>query len=177
MWNERIATGVGPARIEIAYEQRGDPADPTVLLIMGVGAQLVSWPTGFLDALVARRLHVIRFDNRDSGRSTHFGAAPKPNLAAALAGDLSLVSYTLSDMATDAVGLLDVLGIATAHVVGASMGGAIAQVMAIEHPSRVRSLVSMMSTTGEMTVGQPHPSTLKELFGGPPAKSREDVVQ
>jgi pimeloyl-ACP methyl ester carboxylesterase len=175
--NERIATGVGPASIDIAYEQRGDPTDPTVLLIMGVGAQLVSWPTGFLDALVTRRLHVIRFDNRDSGRSTHFDAAPKPNLTAVLAGDLSSVSYTLSDMAADAVGLLDILGIKTAHVIGVSMGGAIAQVMAIEHQSRVRSLVSIMSTTGDMSVGQPHPATLKILFGGSPVTSREEVVQ
>jgi pimeloyl-ACP methyl ester carboxylesterase len=177
MLNERIATGIGPAGIDIAYEQRGDPADPTVLLIMGVGAQLVNWPTGFLDALVGRRLHVIRFDNRDSGRSTHFDTAPKPDLAAALTGDLSSASYTLSDMAADAVGLLNTLGIETAHVVGASMGGAIAQVMAIEHPNRVRSLTSMMSTTGDMSVGQPHAATLKELFSGPRATSREEVVQ
>jgi pimeloyl-ACP methyl ester carboxylesterase len=174
---ERIVADVGPARIEVAYERRGDSADPAVLLIMGVGGQLVSWPIRFVDALVARRLHVIRFDNRDSGRSTHFHAAPRPNLAAALARDLSSVSYTLSDMAADAVGLLDVLGTAAAHVVGASMGGAIAQVMAIEHPSRIRSLVSIMSTTGDMAVGQPHPSTLKKLFGGASPRTREEAVQ
>lgn len=177
MLHERMAADVGPARIDIAYEQWGDPGDPPVLLIMGVGGQLVSWPAGFLNALVARHLQVIRFDNRDSGRSTHFASAPKPDLAAALGGDVSSASYTLSDMAADAVGLLDTLEISGAHVVGASMGGAIAQVMAIEHPNRVRSLTSIMSTTGDMSVGQPHPATLKELFSGPPATNREGAIR
>jgi pimeloyl-ACP methyl ester carboxylesterase len=177
MLNEQIATGIGPAHIDIAYERRGDPAHPPVLLIMGIAAQLVSWPTGFLDALVARGLHVIRFDNRDSGRSTHIHGAPAPDLPAALAGDRSSASYTLSDMAADAVALLDELGIAAAHVVGVSMGGAIAQVMAIEHADRVLSLTSMMFTTGDPTVGQPHPATLKALFGGPPATTRQQVVE
>src|SRR5208282_2989792 len=100
---------------------------------------------------------VVRFDNRDSGLSTHISGAPPPNLPAALAGDLSSVSYTLSDMAADAAGLLDSLGIENAHVVGASMGGQIAQTMAVEHPDRVRSLTSMMSTTGNASVGQASP--------------------
>jgi pimeloyl-ACP methyl ester carboxylesterase len=176
MLNEQIARGVGPARIDIAYEQRGNPAHPTVLLVMGIAAQMVHWPAGFLDALVRRDLHVVRFDNRDSGHSTHMQAAPSANLPAALAGDLSSASYTLSDMAADAVGLLDALNIDAAHVVGASMGGAIGQVMALEHPRRVRSLTSMMSTTGDMSVGQVHPATLKSVFGGPRAHTREEFI-
>ena len=124
-----------------------------------------------------RGLQVIRFDNRDVGLSTHLTDAPPPNLPAALAGDLSSVSYTLSDMAADAVGLLDVLGFEKAHVVGASMGGAIAQTMAIEHPDRVRSLTSMMSTTGNMSVGQPSPDVLREVFSGPRATTRDEVIQ
>jgi pimeloyl-ACP methyl ester carboxylesterase len=103
--------------------------------------------------------------------------APPPDLPAALAGDLSSVSYTLSDMAADAVGLLDVLGFGKAHVVGASMGGAIAQTMAIEHPDRVRSLTSLMSTTGNMSVGQPSPDVLRAVFSGPPATTRDEVIQ
>lgn len=176
MLNEQIAKNVGPAHLDIAWEQRGDPQHPTVLLIMGIAAQLVSWPLGFLRSLVARELHVVRFDNRDSGRSTHMRDAPPPDLPAALAGDLSSASYTLSDMAADAVGLLDALRIDAAHIVGASMGGAIAQTIAIEHPTRVRSLTSMMFTTGDMSVGQAHPETMKALFGGPPARTREEVV-
>ncbi|MFP2924297.1 alpha/beta fold hydrolase [Pyxidicoccus sp. 3LG] len=176
MLNEHIARGVGPSRIDIAYEQRGNPTHPTVLLVMGIAAQLVNWPLGFLDALVKRELRVVRFDNRDSGHSTHLREAPPANLPAALGGDLSSVSYTLSDMAADAVGLLDVLNIGAAHVVGASMGGAIAQTMAIQHPKRVLSLTSMMSTTGDMSVGQVHPATMKAVFGGPPARTREEVV-
>ncbi len=176
MLNEQIAKGVGPARVDLAYERRGNPTDPPVLLIMGLGAQLVNWPTGFVDVLVAHGLHVIRFDNRDSGHSTHMSDAPKPDLAAALAGDLSSVSYTLSDMAADAIGLLDHLGIERAHIVGASMGGAIAQVMAIEHPNRVRSLTSMMFTTGKAGVGQMHPDAGKALFDGPPPETREEAI-
>ncbi len=176
MLNERIATGVGRSHIDIAYEQRGDPAHPTVLLVMGLSAQLVHWPGGFLGALVERGLHVVRFDNRDSGHSTHLRDAPPADLPAALRGDLSSASYTLSDMAADAVGLLDVLKVDAAHVVGASLGGAIAQTLAIEHPKRVRSLTSMMSTTGDMRVGQAHPATMKALFEGAPARTREEFV-
>jgi pimeloyl-ACP methyl ester carboxylesterase len=176
MLNERIAKNVGPAHLDIAWEERGDRKHPTVLLVMGLATQLVHWPLGFLQSLVARDLHVVRFDNRDAGRSTHMREAPPPDLPAALRGDLSSASYTLSDMAADAVGLLDALEIDAAHVVGASMGGAIAQTIAIEHPTRVRSLTSMMFTTGDMSVGQPHPETMKALFGGPPARTREDVV-
>jgi len=176
MLNEQIAQDVGLSHIDIAYEQRGNPAHPTVLLVMGIAAQLVSWPLGFLDALVKRDLHVVRFDNRDSGRSTHLREAPPADLPAALRGDFSSASYTLSVMAADSVGLLDVLNVDAAHVVGASMGGAIAQTMAIEHPKRLRSLTSMMSTTGNMKVGQIHPATMKSVFGGPPARTREEVV-
>ncbi|WP_224367938.1 alpha/beta fold hydrolase [Hyalangium versicolor] len=176
MLNELIAHHVGPSHLDIAYERLGNPAHPTVLLVMGIAAQLVHWPLGFLQALVQRDLHVVRFDNRDSGHSTHLREAPPANLPAALGGDLSSVSYTLSDMAADAVGLLDVLQVDAAHVVGASMGGAIAQTLAIEHPKRVRSLTSMMFTTGDMAVGQTHPATLKSVFGGPPARTREEVV-
>jgi pimeloyl-ACP methyl ester carboxylesterase len=174
--NEQTATNVGPSGIEIAYERRGNPTDPVVLLIMGGAAQLVHWPEGFLAALLHRSLHVIRFDNRDAGRSTHFHDAPKPDVRAALAGDLSSAAYTLSDMAADAVGLLDALELDAAHVVGVSLGGAIAQTIAIEHPARILSLTSMMSTTGDTTVGQAHPETLKGLFGGPPATTRQAVI-
>jgi pimeloyl-ACP methyl ester carboxylesterase len=144
---------------------------------MGVAAQSIAWPDAFCQALVDRGLQVIRFDNRDVGLSTHLTDAPPPDLPAVLAGDLSSVSYTLSDMAADTVGLLDVLGFRKAHLVGASMGGAIAQTVAIEHPGRVRSLTSMMSTTGNMSVGQPSPEVLREVFSGPRAVTRDEVIQ
>jgi pimeloyl-ACP methyl ester carboxylesterase len=171
-----IASQVGPARLDIAYERLGDPHAPPVLLIMGLGAQLIAWPDGFCTELCAHGLQLIRFDNRDVGQSTHLTGAAEPNLAAALAGDHASASYTLSDMAADSVGLLDALGIPHAHVVGASLGGFIAQTIAIEHPGRVRSLTSIMSSTGAPSVGQPHADTMR-IFAGPPAITRDDVVR
>jgi len=154
-----IAKNVGPAHLDIAYERLGDPGAPPVLLIMGLGMQLVAWPDELCGELVRRNLHVIRFDNRDAGQSTAMTGIP--NFAAAFAGDLSTAVYTLSDMAADTAGLLDVLGLDRVHVVGVSMGGFIGQTLAIEHPDRVRTLTSIMSSTGDRTVGQPHPETMQ----------------
>lgn len=170
------AKNVGPARLDIAYERLGDPGATPVLLIMGMGAQLIAWPDGFCDELVGRGLHVIRFDNRDAGESTHMTGAAAPDMMAALAGNVGSASYTLSDMAGDTVGLLDALGIESAHLVGASLGGFIAQTVAIEHTKRVRSLASIMSTTGNRAVGQPHPAAMAVFTLGP-VTTREQIVQ
>jgi pimeloyl-ACP methyl ester carboxylesterase len=173
---EIIASNVGPSHLNIAYERMGEIDAPPVLLIMGVGAQMISWPDGFCTALVQHGLHIIRFDNRDAGHSSHLSNALVPNLPAVLRGDLSSVSYTLSDMAADAIGLLDVLEINNAHLVGASMGGAIAQTVAIEYPHRVRSLTSIMSTTGDIKVGQASPETMKMIFSGATPVTRQEVI-
>ncbi len=129
--------------IELCYETFGDPDDPTVLLVMGLGAQLLGWPVPFCEGLVDRGFHVVRYDHRDVGLSTWFDDHPV-DLAEAmpllLAGEAPEVPYRLSDMAADAAGLLDALGVDRAHVVGASMGGMVAQTLAIEHPERVASL-------------------------------------
>ena len=170
------AHDVGPSHITIAYERLGDREAPPVLLVMGLGAQLVGWPDGFCDELITRGLHVIRFDNRDVGESTHMHDAPPPNFMAAMAGDFSSVSYSLSNMAADTVGLLDALGLDSVHLVGASMGGFIAQTVAIEYPRRVRSLTSIMSTTGDRTVGQPHPEAMA-LFGAGTPTTREQAIE
>jgi pimeloyl-ACP methyl ester carboxylesterase len=161
--------------IEIAYETFGDPTDETVLLIMGLGVQMLGWDEGLCEMLAERGYRVVRFDNRDVGHSTKLDGGPPPNVMAALAGDLSSASYTLDDMADDAAGLLDELGVAAAHVVGASQGGMIAQALAIRHPERVRSLVSIMSTTGEPSVGQPHPEAMPALLTRPP-EGREGFI-
>lgn len=159
--------------VDLAYETHGNPSHPTALLIMGLAAQLIHWSDTFVSALVNRGFHVVRFDNRDSGRSTHFHDAPA-DFPAAMRGDFSKVAYTFSDMANDSVGLLDALHLDSAHVIGASLGGAIAQTIALEHRSRVRSLTSMMTGTGNPKVGFIHPDTAKVVFS--PAKTKEEVI-
>lgn len=162
--------------IDLYYETFGEPTDPPILLVMGLGAQLILWEEGFCRGLVDRGFFVVRYDNRDVGLSTKIEGGPPPDVQKALAGDFSTASYTLWDMADDAVGLLDALGIARAHVVGASMGGMIVQCMAIRHGSRVRSMTSIMSTTGNPAVGQPQPEAMAALLA-PPPESREAAIE
>ena len=163
---ERIAPANG---IEIAYETFGDPSDPTLLLIMGLGVQMLGWDEELCRMLAERGFQAVRFDNRDVGRSTQVKGGPRPDVMAAAAGDTSSASYTLDAMAEDCVGLLDHLGVGAAHVVGASQGGMVAQTLAIGHPERVVSLTSIMSTTGDRSVGQPHPEAIPALLTRPPA--------
>lgn len=158
--------------IELEYETFGDPDDPPLLLVHGLGAQLVSWDDEFVEGLVDRGFFVIRFDNRDIGLSTKIDADVDlmEAITAALGGQPVKAPYLLSDMAADAFGLLDALGIEQAHLVGVSMGGMIVQQMAIEHPERVRSLTSIMSTTGDPDVGTPDPEVLPVLLEPTPAE-------
>jgi len=140
--------------VTLCYETFGDPAQPTAVLVMGLGTQMVAWHESFCRQLASRGLHVVRFDNRDIGRSTHMQGAP-PTLAQILRRSRRAAHYTLADMATDAAELLERLELGPAHVVGASMGGMIAQTLAARHPRRVRSLTSIMSSTGSRFSGQP----------------------
>jgi pimeloyl-ACP methyl ester carboxylesterase len=159
----------------ISYETLGDPSDPPLLLIMGLGAQLVDWPEGFCQMLVDRGLYVIRFDNRDIGLSTWLDELPLPDLGDIFGGDFTTVPYLLSDMAADTAGLLKELGVPRAHVAGASMGGMIAQQLAIDRPDLVASLCSIMSTTGDRTVGHPTPEAAAALMR-PAATDREGAI-
>jgi pimeloyl-ACP methyl ester carboxylesterase len=160
--------------VTIEYETAGDPGRVPLLLIMGLGGQLIAWDDDFVDGLVARGFYVVRFDNRDVGRSTWFDEAGVPDLMSAFLGQAK-PAYLLSDMADDTAGLLDALGIESAHVLGISMGGMIAQSLAIQHPARVRTLISIMSTTGDRTVGQPHPEAMAALMAPPPGSKQEAV--
>lgn len=157
--------------IELAYDSFGDAAAPALLLIMGLGTQMIAWDEEFCERLAARGYHVIRFDNRDVGLSTHLAEAAVPDISALLMRSLAgmqikkgSVPYTLAEMAADAAGLLDALGIASAHVVGASMGGAIAQELALSHPGRVRTLTSIMSTSGAPGLPGPRAEALALLM-------------
>jgi pimeloyl-ACP methyl ester carboxylesterase len=161
--------------IELCYETFGDAADPTVLLVMGLGTQMVAWHEGFCEMLVEHGFHVVRFDNRDVGRSTHVTDVPPPSLPQLLRRDKRAAAYRLEDMADDAVGLLDHLGVDRAHVVGASMGGMIAQTIAARHPDRTASLVSIMSNTGNRWAGQPAFTVMPVLLRTPP-KDREAYI-
>jgi pimeloyl-ACP methyl ester carboxylesterase len=166
--------------ITIEYESFGRAGDPTVLLIMGLGAQMTMWPVAFCKGLAERGFRVIRFDNRDIGKSTHLSALGAPNVPEAMmklmTGQSVTSAYQLEDMAQDSVALLDALGIENAHIVGASMGGMIAQVVAAKHPKHTRSLVSIMSTTGNRSLPQGKPEALAALTTPPASDSREDRI-
>ena len=168
------AASTRPDTIEIEDETFGNPDDPALILVAGFAVQLTSWETEFCDLLAASGRYVIRFDNRDCGLSTKLDgaqASPQATLTALLSGtELPDVPYTLSDMGNDGVGLLDALGIEQAHVAGVSMGGMIAQTMAIEHPDRILSLTSIMSSPGDPRVGKPSPEALEVLLATPPTE-------
>lgn len=166
--------------VELFYEDHGEPHAPPILLIMGLGAQLIFWPDAMVEGLVARGFRVIRYDNRDIGQSTILRRERAPSrlrYAMALFGLPAGMPYGLGDMAKDAVGLMDALGIAAAHVVGASMGGMIAQHLAADHASRVRSLVSIMSSSGRRGLPGPAPA-VRDLLMRPRANAgREAAVE
>jgi pimeloyl-ACP methyl ester carboxylesterase len=165
--------------IEIGYETHGDPDGEPLLLVMGLGAQLTAWPVELCDALADRGFHVVRYDNRDTGLSTKLsdvGGDFMTSFLKASQGEPVELAYTLSDMAADGMALLDHLGIESAHIVGASMGGMIAQTMAIEHPARVRTLTSIMSTTGESEYGTPQPDAIAVLLR-PAAATRDEAIE
>jgi pimeloyl-ACP methyl ester carboxylesterase len=140
--------------ISLCYETFGDPADPTALLIMGLGTQMLGWHRDFCEQLADRGLHVVRFDNRDIGRSTHVNGRA-PTIPQLLTRDRRAATYTLADMAEDTAELMQRLELTPAHVIGASMGGMIAQTLAARHPHKLRSLVSIISNTGSRWSGQP----------------------
>jgi pimeloyl-ACP methyl ester carboxylesterase len=160
--------------VSLCYETFGDPSDPAALLIMGLGTQMVAWHEDFCRELAGRGLHVVRFDNRDIGRSTHLTGAP-PTIAQLLIRSKRAASYTLADMADDAAALLVELELTPAHVIGASMGGMIAQTLAARHPETVRSLVSIMSSTGSMRSGQPS-LRVYPMFLRRPARGRGEYI-
>ena len=162
--------------IEIVYQEMGDPDGEPLLLVMGLATQMIAWHPDFCGLLAERGFRVIRFDNRDIGRSTKITAAGVPSRLDMLAGRRATAPYLLFDMARDSFGLMDHLGIGSAHVAGASMGGMIAQTMAINNPARVRSMTSIMSTTGRRFIGMPTIKAFGILFGGPP-KGRDQVIE
>ncbi len=164
--------------IEIFYDSWGNEDDPTIVLIMGLGAQMVVWHEDFIGALVERGHHVVRFDNRDVGLSSKFhDVCPDPvtRIGALFTGGEADPPYLLTDMAADVAGLLDHLGVEGAHVVGASMGGMIAQQFVIDHPQRALTLTSVMSTTGELGVGEASPEVLLGMTT-PQAADRETAI-
>ena len=163
--SEELFAPVG-REVELCYQTFGTPDGEPLLLVMGLGGPMTWWEPDLCRLLADRGFHVIRFDNRDSGRSSRgVGRVTRTTLLRAAAGRRVRAPYSLADMAEDAFGLLDHLGIESAHVCGVSMGGMIAQTMAIAHPKRVRSLTSIMSTTGKRTVGWQHPSLLPNFLG------------
>ena len=172
-------TSTDNRNIELEYDHFGNPTDPALLLIMGFTAQMVAWDEEFCTQLADRGHFVIRFDNRDCGLSTKLHGVPSNSdaviMAAMMETEMPPVPYTLSDMAADAMQVLDHLNIERAHIMGASMGGMIAQTVAIEHPHRVKTLISVMSQPGELTVGQPTQEAM-ELIVTPAPSDRDEYI-
>ncbi len=171
--DERIAAANG---IELCFQEMGDPDGEPLILVMGLATQMLAWDEGFCGLLVERGFRVVRFDNRDIGRSTKITSAGVPSRLDMMSGRRASAPYLLRDMAADTVGLMDHLEIESAHVVGASMGGMIVQTLAIEHPERVRSMVSIMSNTGSRWTGLPSRKAMAVLLGRPP-KGRDAAVE
>lgn len=155
--------------VELCYETFGDPADPPALLVMGLGVQMIGWREDFCEQLAGRGFHVVRFDNRDAGRSAHFRDLRTPSVGQLVRRKFGPEQYTLSDMAEDAAGLLRELDLGPAHVIGVSMGGMIGQMLAADHPDQVRSLTSIMSTTGHRLKGQPSLALYRILLSRAPS--------
>ena len=172
-------TSTDTRSLELDYDHFGNPTDPALLLIMGFTAQMVAWDEEFCTQLADRGHFVIRFDNRDCGLSTKLHGVPSNSdaviMAAMMETEMPPVPYTLSDMAADAMQVLDHLNIERAHIMGASMGGMIAQTVAIEHPHRVKTLISVMSQPGELTVGQPTQEAM-ELIVTPAPSDRDEYI-
>jgi len=171
--DERIAPANG---LELSYQEMGDPQGEPLLLVMGLGTQMIAWDEGFCGLLAERGFRVVRFDNRDIGRSTKLASAGLPSRADLMLGRRGSAAYLLPDMAADTVGLMDHLGIESAHVVGASMGGMIAQTLAIEHVRRLRSLVSIMSNTGSRWTGMPSRKAMAVLLAKAP-RGRGEAIE
>jgi pimeloyl-ACP methyl ester carboxylesterase len=167
--------------IEIEYETAGAKSNPAILLIMGLGAQLTLWSDAFCEGLAAKGFYVVRFDNRDCGLSTDFDSWGQADLPAAImklmTGKKIEAPYLVGDMAADAVGLLEALGLERAHMIGASMGGMIAQVAAAKYPARTRSLVSIMSTSSRPGLPQGKPEAIKATLERPATSDRETMVR
>jgi pimeloyl-ACP methyl ester carboxylesterase len=165
--------------IQIEYDTFGKCTDRPLLLIMGLGTQMIGWPDVFCERLADKGHFVVRFDNRDAGLSSKMEDAGMPDVMAhiqtVMQGGTIEAPYTLSDMASDAVGLMDVLGIERSHVCGLSMGGMIAQTMAIEHPGRMLSLISMESSTGEVGLPDPSPEAQEAMFSFPPIQREANI--
>ena len=164
--------------IDIAYESLGREGDPAILMIKGFNTPLTGWPDSLCRGLAARGFRVIRFDNRDVGLTTHLPELGAPDIAAMMAkvraGEPVVAPYALDDMASDAAGLLAALGIGSAHIVGSSMGGMIAQLVALNHPEKTRSLVSIMSSSGRPGLPPARPEAMQALMTLPKSPSRED---
>lgn len=171
---------IGANGLDLFYEDHGDPANDTILLVMGLGAQMTLWPDEFVEALVGKGYHVVRYDNRDIGLSSKMEGEKAPKLVWQILrkriGWPPKVPYTLKDMADDGAALLTALGIEKAHVVGASMGGMIAQLMAVHHGDRLLSLTSIMSTTGNPRLPQAEKHAMEALTAPVPSLEDEDAL-